>query len=235
MSYKYLKLLPLIAFFMFFWLFLNRTNIIIVNNNSDLLNILTSYAGYNYLMLHGTIYALLFLLLLFSSIPNNITQLMVRMSRKKFIKNVITNVILQAFIFVGIFTSINLILTLYFVDVSILVKSRFFIGIIISFVSTILLYILIGTVFSIFFVYSFSEAKSLIFTFIISTILVCGDLILGWKTPFHNTVVYDYLLSSGFNLINFLYICIKNIVLIYCAYYILITIFKEKDIINVKI
>lgn len=234
MRYKYLKLLPLITFFVFFWIFLNRNNINLINSNSDLLNILTSYAGYNSLMLHGTIYALLFLLLLFSSIPNNIAQLMVRMSRKKFIKKIIINVIRQSIIFVGIFTSINFILTLYFANISILNKSNFFLGITISFVSTIFLYILIGLLFCLFFILFFSEVKSLIFTFIISTILVCGDLILGWKTPFQESIVFDNLLTSGLNLIEYLYIYIKNIVLIFCAYYLLITIFKEKDIINVE-
>lgn len=231
MSYKYVILVPLFPFFTLFWLFLNRNQIDSINSNYDLLSLLTSYAGYNSVMLHGTIYTMLYLLILNSLLPNNMKQLLIRMNRQTFIKKLVKKVFSLSFVFVSIFTSVNVLLVLSFVKFSHLIESFFFVGVFISFICTTLLYILIGLVFCSIYIILFSEVKSLFFTFIITTLLVCGYLILGWNTPFKDIVVYDYLLTvEGLDLIKYLYIFIKNIILIFCVYYLLIIIFKEKDI-----
>ncbi|WP_213020412.1 WxPxxD family membrane protein [Siminovitchia terrae] len=234
MNYNYLKFLCIIPFFIFLWLSLNWNNIDSGINHSNLLNLTTSYAGYNFLMLHGTIYALLYLLLLMSNYSHKFDQLIIRIRRKDIIKKMFLKVIYLSILFVGIFTIINVLMISVFSDTSLLIQTGFYLGAFISFISTVFLYSMLGLVFSTFYIITFSETKSLILTFISSTLFVCCDLILGWDTPFSDIVVFDNLFSSsGFNLLKYMFIYFKDLFILACFYFGLVIIFKEKDIIHV--
>lgn len=234
MSYNYLKFIFIISFFAFLWLSLNWNNIDAGINHFNLLDLSTSYAGYNFLMLHGTIYALLYLLLLISNYFYTIENLIIRMRRKDIIRKMCLKAIYLSILFVGIFTMINVLMISLLADISLLIQTGFYLGALVSFLSTAFLYSMLGLFFLTYYILTFSEIKSLILTFISSTLLVCCDLILGWDTPFSNIVVYDHLFSSsGLNLLKYLLIYLKDLIILACLYIGLVIIFKEKDIIHV--
>lgn len=234
MKYNYLKFVFVILFLVFLWLSLHWNIIVADINHSNLLNLTTSYAGYNYLMLHGTIYALLYILLLMSSYFHNLDQLVIRMRRKDIIKNMALNVFLLATLFVGIYIIIHVLMMTIFVDIPLLVEAGFYIGALLSFISTVFLYSMLGLVFFLFYIITFSETKSLIFTSLSSTLLVCCDLILGWNTPFSDIIVYDTLFTSlEINVIKYIIIYLKSFIILICLYIGLVIIFKDRDIIHV--
>jgi hypothetical protein len=129
---------------------------------------------------------------------------------------------------------INVLMVSLLADISLLIETGVYLGALVSFLSTAFLYSMLGLVFLTYYIITFSEIKSLILTFISSTLLVCCDLILGWDTPFRDIVVYDHLFSSsGLNVLKYLLIYLKDLIILACLYIGLVIIFKEKDIIHV--
>lgn len=234
MKYNYWNFLYLALFFIFIWLSVNWNHIALGINSNSIIDVTTSYAGYNFLMLHGTVYTLLYLLLLLSNNSLHLNQLVIRMRRKDIIRKMVFKVVFLSFLFVGVYTLIHVAMLTIFADISLLVEKGFYIGAIISFINTSFLYSMLGFAFLILYIITFSEVKSLVFTFIFSTLLVCSDLILGWKTPFSDIVVYDTLLStSKVYVFQYLFIYLKDFLILASLYAGLIIIFKEKDILHV--
>lgn len=226
-----LQLLLYFCFFLFYWLYITRNIVSDINTSQNLLDLVTSYSGYNSMMLHGTVYSLLYLLLLLCSYPKNIIQILTRVSRWRFIRQMMIKTMKIAVVFTGIFTFVNVLLIFLLVNFSMLIETKFFLGAFLSFLCLFFLYTMIGSLFLMFFLL-LSELQALIITYVISTAMVCMYLLIDWWSPFKDIVVYDYLLGSGLDLFQIIYGLIKSGVLIFLIVYIMNIFFKEKDILN---
>jgi hypothetical protein len=234
---KYRKKILIIAiciFFVFEWLFLNRNYLSEINNCGieGLINISSSFSGYNFYISHGTGYALIYLMLLMQSFPDRKEQLLIRMNRGAFIRLLYKSVLRSSLVFSGIFISITAVFTVIFVDFQNLIASGYYIGIFITYVLLLLYYFFVGALFCCIELCQFSKGKSLIICFVLLVVLTFLPSWLDGIKPINNLIVFDYLFRDRLNYVNVLLNLLKEVMLIIFVYYTTYKCFCEKDVLN---
>jgi hypothetical protein len=183
-------------------------------------------------MLHGTVYALLFLLVFNDQLVSSKEQYLVRQERKKFVNDTFKINIKASLLFNFIFISTSLLLTVIFQDFEFLIKSKYFIGVIISFVINSVYYVFVGAVFCLIYTILFSKTRALIFTFLSMVVLSAMCLIYKIWTPVNELFIYDLLYYNRLSILDVVFKFIKIIILIVFIHYVTLQIFREKDVLH---
>lgn len=220
-------------FFSLYWLLCNWNSLKHLDNTiGTLLHLTTSGAGFNSAMLHGTVYALLFLLILNDQLVTSKEQYLVRQERKKFLHDTFKINIIVSLLFNFIFISTSLVLTMIFQDFELLIKSKYFIGVLISFVINSVYYVFVGAVFCLIYTILFSKTRALLFSFISMVVLSVMCLIYRIWTPIIELFIYDSLYCNKLSVLDVVFKFVRIVILIGFIHYVTFQIFKEKDVLR---
>lgn len=232
---KYKKNIVLVATLL---LILQLYNLYITRNAesertaSNVHDLTTSYAGFNTLILHGSIYCAFFLGIVVVNLSSTNTQILTRMKRTAFIRGKIILLAVISGCFVLCFTFIFIINLLRFYDYSFLEKLNvfylfyWFIPLFIS------LYMVIAAIYLLFEVLFDDKMYSYFITLFASTLLVSLSVIYKFWTPFDNMDIFDQFFTGEFNTWSVSLKILQNLVIYTAITYITIQIFKMKDLIK---
>lgn len=226
----YILILPI--FFSFLWLYLNRNYLLDINKEGiqGLIYLTSSYAGYNFLGSQGTVYTLLYLLLLNEYLPNYNLQYLVRMKRTSFLFYIYKRILCSSLLFVTIFVGVGTLFTTLFINQELLVSSGYYIGVIISFILLELYYFFTGTFFCLLDTFFFSKTKSLIIAFLLLVFLTYLPNFFNIWMPINILVVFDLLFVDKLYVMNVLFEVIKIMLIIFFIWYVTLKVFKDKDV-----
>lgn len=220
-------------FFSFYWIFVNRNYLKYLDNTIDTLLYLTgSGAGFNSVMLHGTVYALLFLLVFNDQLVTSKEQYLVRQERKKFLNDTLRINIKVSLLFNLIFISTSAVFIVIFQDFELLIKSNYFIGVLISFVINSVYYVFVGAIFCLIYTILFSKTRALLLTFLSVVVLSVMCLIYKIWTPVNELFIYDSLYYNRLSVLDVVLKFIKIVILIGFIHYVTFQIFREKDVLR---
>lgn len=214
-----------------FCLFLNR-NVSSIKSVSNLLDVVTSYAGFNYFVLHGTIYNMAFGILLVFALPDINIQNLARIERSTIIKQYVLKIFIESVLFITVFTGAYILVVLMKFGWSFTVMTNFFTGVLFQFIMLILLYQILGTFYLVSYIYNFSKSHALFSSIICSMVLVCLTLLFGIWTPFKDIEIFNSFYNHGLSLIQFLVRMVRDLIIYLALNYIALILFKAKDILN---
>lgn len=198
------------------------------------LNLLTAYAGYNFIFSHAGGYVLFLLCLLVIEIPSNHVQLLTRMTRKKYLWNIVKRTFFVSLQFTTLFIGVFTIYVLIFVRRSVLSEINFGLGMVLLYGILILYYFFVSTLFCSVFVISFSKTKSFFSVFAISIGLLCLSRFKKIWTPVMSVDIFDLLINNQLYLSEVIGNMGKIVLAIFAIFCITFIVFKEKDILNEK-
>lgn len=231
---KIIYSLVYVVIFFLLWIFLNRNYISILDKLDEhgLVTLTSAYSGYNCIISHGSLYVILFMILLTVEIPKDTIQYLIRIKRKGYLHMMYKKTAVVVLQFAIIFASVLVFLTMYYEKDVVLFSTTFWIGTIIFAVTLYLYYYFVGAVFNFFNLMLFSNQKSFIFTFVLMVVLMrVGRRV--W-TPVTTLDVFDDLYSSNLNVLNVVLDIIILIVLSLGTHFLTYIIFKDKDVLNEK-
>lgn len=236
---KIIYVVILYVYFCLYWLYVNRNCLPDINEAGiqGLLDLVTSYAGYNAIVLHGTVYPLFYIFMLNEYLPKINVQYLLRMKRTTFIYKSAQKIFLSSLVYTFIFISTETALVTIFVNHQFLIRSNYYFGIILSVLLTVLYYIFVGSLFLLNTIL-FSKTKAFIVSFIMLTLFVNYQRILNlpkFWLPVEVIVVFDFLFKNKLHLINVCLDAVKIIVLTAFIYFLAVSIFKDKDVLNENI
>ncbi|MCO7128261.1 WxPxxD family membrane protein [Sporolactobacillus shoreicorticis] len=232
-AFRWGILLCVFLFMLLFCFFLNR-NVSNTKNISNLLDVVTSYAGFNYFILHGTIYNMLFSILIVFSLPNIGIQKIVRMERNTIIKWCIGVIFKEVILFTILFSFAYIIVAGFKFGWSFFLMTNFFMGVLFQWVMLILLYQVLGSCYLIIYAITLSKSQALIISVICSTILTCLTLLFKIWSPFVDIEIFNsfYLEGKGITLVRFFLKIVRELVICIVLSYIALILFKAKDILG---
>jgi len=233
MKYKVLFYFVISSLLAYFWFNVYNLNLNSVSNTHELLNITSSYSGYHYLLIMGSVYVVIYLFILeFDMKYLLLTQSIVRHKRRIMVIKLTIKTLKSSIIFTSLLIGINFVLIIYFVDMNVLIENNFFISECIYYINCILLYFIVGLTYILFYLIFDASMISIIITFFINIFIVSIDLIFNINTIYSAVVVFDYTLNNGLNSAIYFFNVIKFLLSIIFLISINYLLFKGKDFIN---
>lgn len=236
---KYLKIVFsafLLLLFFILWYHLNRNYFpkLEAMGMNGITYLISEKAGYNNIMSHGSIYTFLFLVYLFQFVPRMNVSILIRRARKGYLLQIYKKVFQAAVLYSIIFSGVMTIGILLCLKYEFIIASRFFIGIMLFLLVQILYYTFIGSVFVLFQTVLSAGSKAMVPASVVSVFFVCLTAQKGIWTPVANLIIFDKLFENTLHVQNVLINAIKVAFLVFVLFFISLTIFKEKDIVNEK-
>lgn len=197
-----------------------------------LLNTINSDSmGYSGYVLVGTIVTAVFLLNLYYYFPNFSEILIVKIGRKKYLKKCFTQTLLVAFYCTFIYKLSNIIGNLLLFNYEILNSVNFTLLSFFHFILVFSYLLFIGLLFCIVFSKKNSKTLSIIISLLISFIFVGIKRAMDSPLdPINDICIIDNWLIGKFNLLLFIIVLIKTIVLSILIYLLSLNIFSSADI-----
>ena len=235
MKYKKIKWgVVLSGIFCFLWIYLNRNYLPELESLGikGLIYLTSGYAGYNCIISHGSIYAMMFVFLLQDVLHNDNIQILIRMKRKTYVSLLYKDVIVTAIGYSAIFLGIMVTLTMLFENKAMIYTLDFLTGAGILFLYVALYYVFVGSWFVFFKLITASNSRAIVGAIVISVGLLCLSRFWHIWTPVSVMDVFDLLFTGKLYLEE---VCIKVfsiLILIIAIYFITLYLFKDRDVLN---
>ena len=220
--------------FCFLWLYLNRNYLPEIDEMGmqGIIYLTSAYAGYNCISSHGSIYAMLFVMVAQDILPKDSVPMLLRMKRKSYVLLLYKQLLSVAFIFSMVFLGVLIVCTMLFVNGQTIIDTGFLIGAGILLIYLMLYYFFIGSIYCFLKLNLMSNSWAVIGAIGAAIALFClSDFVNIW-TPVSVMDVFDLLFSGGLYLEAVCINIFSIVVLILAIYFITLYLFKDKDILD---
>jgi hypothetical protein len=198
----------------------------------NLISSTTGYAGSNAIIVHGTIYAAIFLLFLSITTPAPQLQYIIKIGREGTAKQYTGYVVKYSSMFAICFMVLSAIYLITIFDLAFLVKNLYFVGWVIELVALWIVYILIGEFYLLSYWISLNKPMSLLLTLLITVILSSTSVVWSYWSPYKMLDIFDRLYSSGLQPIMYLIEMCLSVMICYGLYLAGITILRKRDLLQ---
>ena len=207
----------------------------VIKNSQDLLSYLGINAGYNYVMLHCSVYLGLYIILLFQIIPQINEQHYIRMPRTELLKKEICSALFCSLIFTAVFTGVHFLMLVRKVGVSIIFQYDFGIAWGLNYIRMSEIYFIFGLLYILFEIILSSQRLAVLGAIAAAVLWVFSGKYLGITKLYSDFAVYDSFYSkTGLDVIGYMSEFFRHCMIILCLIYVSITMFERKDIVNDK-
>lgn len=235
MKFKKIKWgVVLSGIFCFLWIYLNRNYLLELETLGikGVIYLTSGYAGYNCIISHGSIYAMMFVFLLQDVLHKDNIQILIRMKRKTYVSLLYKDVIVTALGYSVIFLGIMVTLTMLFENKAMIYTSVFLMGAAILFLYVALYYIFVGSWFVFFKLITASNSRAIVGAIVMIVGLLCLSLFWHIWTPVSVMDVFDLLFTEQLYLEEVGTKAFAILILIIAIYFITLYLFEDRDVLN---
>lgn len=216
------------------FLYIHRNSQTYIESPAALMEYLSINVGYNFVLLHGSIYLGIFLIIVHRLSSEITEQYFIRITRTKILKKQFVSALISSIVFTALFCGVQIIMLSYKVGISTLKEYNLGIPWILNYIRLCEIYLLFGMIHILSGILLNKKVAPLI------TIVICIIWIFIGKyadiTNLHmDFAVYDaYYSPTGLNLLVYSAVSIKHITMILVLYFFSAFLFQRKDILNGK-
>ena len=220
-----------LVFLLFWWENIN-INSKSISSDSELSNLLNLNAGFNYIILHGTLYSIMFFLLIYNLLKDE-SFIIIKYSRATYFLSKTKKAIILSCVFAFSFVLIETICVVKYVNLSLLLQTAFFIRQLIIWLMFTFLYYFMTLILNFIHLLIYKKNITIILSIAITTILVVLSYYFHLKLPFSDIMcINEFMSMHKLNLAKLILLLLKNTCFIIVINTILYELFKKRDLIN---
>ena len=206
-----------------------------IDSSQDLLGYLGINAGYNYVMLHCSVYFGLYIILLFQITPKINEQHFIRISRAAILKKKIIAALISSLIFTAVFTGMHAFMMVRTLGFNVLSRYDFGIAWGLNYLRLSEIYLIFGLLVVLFEIILSSQRLAVLGAVSTAVLWVFTGKYMDVTKLYSDFAVYDlYYSKTGLDLVEYSSIFFRHCMIIFCMIYVSILLSERKDILNDK-